>query len=85
MSNLNRKVCPTDYDIIEDICSLHDVSKETIFSKNRNQKVVDCRQEIWRELYSRGLSQSEIARLFNRHSSTVCYSINKLLRLIKKS
>lgn len=48
-----------------------------IRGKSRASKIVSCRWDVVRTLYDKGYGLSEIARLINRHHTTVLHGLKQ--------
>jgi chromosomal replication initiation ATPase DnaA len=61
-------------EIIHACCYEHDILYNTVVSKHRHKRVVECRSEIcYRLMGEIGLSACEIGRMINRDHATVLY------------
>ena len=71
---------PTDavFDrVIDRVCRMHDVARKALLGPLRRADLWRARRDAWLALKRLGFSQSEIARRFGRHSSSLSTAIGK--------
>lgn len=68
--------------MIAEFSKIVGISKEDIFSKKRQQKIVEARSLYWSLLWEGGMRTIEIARLFCRNHSCVIYGMRRTNTLL---
>lgn len=73
-----QQTIPAESAIIWQVCSKYGVTAEDLKAHRRPKTLCKARREVWRRLYLESdLTQTQIARLFNRDHSTVSVGIRR--------
>lgn len=64
-------------EIIREIGERYDIGLSALLSNERHRPVAWARFHCYAELYSRGMTASEIGRVFNRDHSTILHGIKR--------
>jgi len=73
----NRHVDVVDQ-ILQEVADKHQVDVAKMKGPRRSKYLVKAREEGMLRLYKHGFTYAEIARAFNRHASTVIYTLAKV-------